>query len=83
MELTYKVTEKGYIIFNNGQAWIEQKSYIPYPADTMKESAQNHIDKLLEGQNAPQPDDEIEQLRNDLNEAVMELSLLVAMGGNS
>lgn len=46
MNLTYETTEKGYTIFRNGQAWIKQESYIPYPGETMKESAQNHIAEL-------------------------------------
>lgn len=48
MNLMYKVDEKGYTIFDNGVAWIRQEDYIPYPGATMEESAQNHINKMLE-----------------------------------
>ena len=48
MNLTYKVTQSGYTILDDGTPWIVQENYIPYPGDTMEESAQNHINKIIE-----------------------------------
>lgn len=53
MNLTYEVTGNGYIILNNGSPWIVQTDFIPYPGDTMAESAQNHINNIIaENENA-------------------------------
>lgn len=74
MSLTYEATEQGYTIFNNGIAWIVQSEYIPYPADTMEQAAQNHIDAILEDRQTQQDElMEIEQLKSkqvELEQAV-------------
>lgn len=48
MNLTYTTTKTGYSILNDGVIWIMQDAFIPYPADTMAESAQKHIDQILQ-----------------------------------
>lgn len=58
MVLTYEVTSIGYTIFNDGVPWYHQETYIPYPADTMEQSAQNHIDMILKEINMSKPIDE-------------------------
>lgn len=48
MNLTYRITEKGYRILLDGKDWIAQEDgYIPYPKATREESAQAHIGQLL------------------------------------
>ncbi|MFC6334282.1 hypothetical protein ACFP56_16765 [Paenibacillus septentrionalis] len=65
---------EGYIILNNGTPWIVQDVYIPYPAETMAESAQLHIDAIIADHNAePQPT-EIELLRQELTDAKQQLA---------
>lgn len=48
MNLTYEVKGNGYVILLNGTPWIVQDVYIPYPGATVEESAQNHINALIE-----------------------------------
>lgn len=48
MNLTYQITATGYTILNDGIPWIVQETYIPYEGATMEESAQNHINTILE-----------------------------------
>lgn len=85
MELTYKLLETGYTIFNDGVPWIVQDSYIPFPADTFEESAQLHIANLLENRDIqPQPsqEEEISQLKQKTQEiefALVEMSTYAAM----
>lgn len=50
MNLTYETTDNGYKIFNNGVLWIVQDGYIPFPADTMAQSAELHIQDILREQ---------------------------------
>lgn len=52
MNLTYEVKGNGYVILNNGVNWIEQEGYFPYQGATVEESAQNHINALIEEQNS-------------------------------
>lgn len=47
LNLTYEVKGNGYVIYNNGKPWIVQDSYIPYPADTLAESAELHIQEII------------------------------------
>lgn len=48
MALTYTLMEEGYRILNDGEVWIVQEGYCPYPEDTLEESALNHIRHLEE-----------------------------------
>lgn len=64
MNLTFETNETGYTIFNNGRAWIAQDSYMPYPGETVEESAQNHINEILKDAETT-PGGEIEQLQED------------------
>jgi len=52
MTLTYTVSDNGYIILRDGVQWIVQDGYIPYPGNTMEESAQNHINQIIADQAA-------------------------------
>ncbi|WP_137744829.1 hypothetical protein [Robertmurraya siralis] len=84
MNLTYEVTERGYTIFRDGVPWIKQDSYIPYPAETLAESAQLHIDSILASQNlepAPSLEDEVKQLKQEnqlLQQSLLELTSYAA-----
>lgn len=83
LNLTYEIIGNGYVIKNNGKPWIRQESFIPYPGETTEESAQNHIDAIIEDMNAPVPPSETEQLRNDLDSAILELTMAMAMQGGT
>lgn len=74
MNLIYEITETGYTIFKDGKPWIKQESYIPYPGETMEESAQLHIEELLAQQEEQPALSEFEQLKTEN----MELKLAVA-----
>lgn len=84
MNLTFEVNETNYTILNNGRAWIVQDTYIPYPGETVEESAQNHINEILK-ENAMKEEEvnEINQMQEDntfiaetLALALMEIELL-------
>lgn len=47
MNLTFEVTENGYKILDGGRVWIVQDGYTPFPAATLAESAQLHIDDII------------------------------------
>lgn len=51
MNLTYRLERNGYVIMNNGVDWIVQNGYIPYQKGTIKESAQSHIDAIIQSHN--------------------------------
>lgn len=71
VNLTYSITPKGYKIFNNGILWITQEEYFPYSGDSMEEKAINHI-SFLKG--IPDPQDEIENIKEKVNSSFMALS---------
>ena len=48
MNLTYKVVENGYEIYNEGRLWITQyEPYIPNPSLSYEENAKAQIEELL------------------------------------
>jgi len=66
MNLTYTTTKTGYSILNDGVIWIVQDGFIPYPADTMAESAEKHIEQILQdAATATNQTDEIAQIKED------------------
>lgn len=72
MDLTYEVKENGYVIYNNGIAWIVQEDYIPYPASTLSESAQIHIAEVLSNYNVV-PSDPIQDQLDAINIAIAQM----------
>lgn len=82
MNLTYKVSGKGYIIYLDGVAWVDQTSYNPYPRNTLEESAQAHIDEILKESQQPSENlTDIEKLKKDnleINQSLSELTMFVA-----
>lgn len=74
--LTFEATENGYTILKDGEPWIKQDAYIPYPGETMEQSAQNHINALLSDSNSPPRPSEIEQLRAENAELKLALAEL-------
>ncbi|WP_019242203.1 MULTISPECIES: hypothetical protein [Bacillus] len=70
MNLTYVVEGEKYTILNNGIPWIVQEAYIPYPGTTLEESAQNHINTIIEEGNKP--------IQPTLEEQVVELNIAIA-----
>lgn len=85
MNLTYELTENGYVILNDGVKWIEQSGFIPYPAATLEESAQKHIAVMLKDAEAANSQGaDIEKLKEQLatqEQAITELSVFVATLG--
>ena len=82
MNLTYEVKDNGYIIMNNETPWIIQTNdYIPYPAETVEESAQNHINQIIEDFNKPKENSIEEKIdkfvasQADQDELIMKLIL--------
>lgn len=67
MNLTYEVFKDGYIIHRNGQAWIKQSNYIPFPSDTLEGAAENHVAEILKA--------ESEQVELDEGVAALQLAL--------
>ncbi|URN94630.1 MAG: hypothetical protein NAG76_22905 [Candidatus Pristimantibacillus lignocellulolyticus] len=47
MTLTYRLEVNGYVIMDSGVDWIVQDTFIPFPRDTIEESAQAHINEIL------------------------------------
>lgn len=86
MNLTYEVTEKGYIILKDGKAWIVQDGYIPYKGATLDESAQLHIDDIIKAnipaEPTPSQEEQLAQLKAE--QALMKKAmddLIFQMGG--
>jgi hypothetical protein len=76
MNLTYEVTERGYTILLDGKPWIVQDKdiYIPFPAATMEESAELHIQQILKDNTSPEPSTEpsrLDLLETAFNEFVL------------
>lgn len=97
MNLSYELITKdeqaiGYIILNDGKPWIVQREHIPYPAETMAESAQLHIDSIIADYNAEPEPNEMDLLRQELadtkqqlaetQDALIELAELIVGGAN-
>ena len=60
---TYELVDQGYVILVNGRVRYVQKDYIPYPGDTVEESAQNHIDQIIADQKQSlSMEDQVQQL---------------------
>ena len=70
---TYEIEGNGYVILVNGRVRYVQKDYIPYPGDTVEESAQNHIDQIIADQ----------KQSLSMEDQVQQLMLAVAELGNS
>ena len=68
MNLTYEVTENGYKILNNGVVWIVQDGYIPYPKPTMEESAQAHIDEIIQSRKENVPTTDLQAIQDTLQQ---------------
>ena len=79
MNLTYEIIENGYVILNDGVKWIEQIDFMPYPAETLEESAQKHIEALTaEASNEAKAEEEMQSLEDRLTlaeEMLMEIML--------
>lgn len=53
MNLTFEVKGNGYTILNDGVIWIKQEGFFPYKGETLEESAQLHINAIIEDLNKP------------------------------
>lgn len=66
MNLTYEVNKNSYTILNNGKPWIVQDGYFPYEGATVEESAQNHINAIINENDAtiitPTFEDQLQEL---------------------
>lgn len=73
MNLTYKVVENGYEIYNNGELWITQyEPYIPNKSLSYEENAKAQIEELTISV-VEQPS-EVEQLKAKVEE--LEIGLI-------
>jgi hypothetical protein len=73
MNLTYTTTATGYIIYNNGVAWIRQEGYIPPefidPNDTsFARSAELNIAWLIEANKPVPPEPTIAELQAQIDD---------------
>ena len=92
VELTYELRGNGYAIKRNGIDWIIQESYFPYPATTVEESAQLHIQDIQDSEgNATSTENElllavaelgaiVEQDKMETQLAIAELAAIVTGG---
>lgn len=69
----YTIQENGYTILKHGVPYIVQTApFFPFPAETLEESALNHIANQIEIDNVPTEENnlksQIEQLSNDLQQ---------------
>lgn len=80
--MTYRVTEKGYVILDeHGRDWIVQDGFYPNPGATIEESAQNHINAILaEREQAAQAEAEA-ATQGDRIAAVEDAITALAFGG--
>jgi hypothetical protein len=84
MELTYTTTDTGYTILNHGVPWIVQDGYIPYPGETMEESAQNHINQIVaDKQKEDESVDKIEALEAELTQTQLALAEIASLLGGA
>lgn len=81
MNLTYEITSGGYVIFNDGKAWIVQSDYIPYEGETLEVSAQNHIEALIEENSKVFTSISLEDEIKQLKESQADLWELILFGG--
>lgn len=58
MNLTFEVKGNGYTILNDGVIWIKQDGFFPYKGETLEESAQLHINAIIEDLNKPTEEEE-------------------------
>lgn len=64
--MTYRIIATGYVIMDErGRDWIVQDGFIPYPGETMEDSAQNHINTILTEQAQASQAKVEEQSRNE------------------
>lgn len=59
----YELRGNGYIILDGDKIIFDQTEIIPFPANTIEESAQLHINEIIREQSVPNPLTEIEQLK--------------------
>lgn len=82
MNLTYKVVENGYEIYNNGQLWITQyEPYIPNKSLSYEQNAQAQITELT---TPPKETTELENLTtrvDELETGIVELASMLSEGG--
>ncbi|MCR8658971.1 hypothetical protein [Paenibacillus endoradicis] len=87
MNLTYRLEGIGYVIMNHGVDWFIQDTYVPFPRETIEESAQAHIDDIIaKAQEAVQEAITIEQLQQQIlsqQEQIDALVLAQLMQGGS
>jgi len=91
MQLTFSVEGAVYTIYNEGKPWIVQDTdkYNPYPAESVAQAAQAHIDAIIADYNQqpePSADERIAELQqhvSDLQDALIELAGMITAGGGA
>ena len=85
MNLTYTITDTGYIIYNNGIIWIVQEGYIPPEFineidKSFAKSAELNIAKIIADDEANKNvANSLEETQEDLNSAMMAITELYEM----
>jgi len=82
MNLTYEILENGYVIKDNGVAWIEQvEPFIPDRTKSYEENAIAQIEELQQAQlKQAQEKTELEQLQEQVTDLQLALAELVEGG---
>ena len=85
MNLTYKVVENGYEIYNEGRLWITQyEPYIPNPSLSYEENAKAQMAELLAPPAPSQEDEKVATLEEkvaNMEEELASVSYTLMMGG--
>lgn len=74
---TYEIKEKGYVILDNGRAYmVQEEPFIPNPALSYEENAIQQIKELEEQQNQEDISMELlQQMRADMDYMAMETGI--------
>lgn len=85
MNLTYTTTDTGYVIFNNGIAWIIQEGYIPPEFidevdKSFAKSAELNIAKIIADDEASKnAETDLENMQTQIDELGMSILSLIGM----
>ena len=85
MNLTYKTTDTGYVIFNNGIVWIIQEGYIPPEFideidKSFAKSAELNIAKIIADDEANKnAENSLEEMQEDVVSAMVAITELYEM----
>lgn len=76
MNLTYKIEDDKYIILKDNQPWIIQEGYYPYLGQTLEESAQKHIEAIIQSYQETFDYNELAELKEENSKLKLALAEL-------